>query len=431
MSTTAPPAPRCLHRLPALAAAASLVLPLVGVSQAQAAPVAVDFVLNAEVLDGGQQVTSITIDTEDVGPVDPASLTTDTFTVHARASSPSPLLDPAQLFFLYDQDRVVTDVEVDQSGDIVVELLHGEGVAGASTLAYSLQTSRNVQVDLEYSVTQDEPIGLLGGGTVSIASFEQGDVVDPEVDRFTAAVSADGINYRLFTPDGIKRNDERPMIVWLHGNGEGGMPGHYNNASQLLANRGALGPATTEAQAIFGGAFVLAPQVPDTWYNLDQSGYAVKLKALIDTLSATLPVDVDRIYVMGASAGGFMTVQMASRYPTAFAAIVATAPALYLNRTQQYTTTEEQILALNSTPTWFVHARNDATVPYDKASLWAYDLLDEAMLTLYDNVVWNGYEFNGHFSWIYTARNAPTTEKGRTVWEWLARQTTRHPGTKK
>jgi predicted peptidase len=250
------------------------------------------------------------------------------------------------------------------------------------------------------------------------------------VDRFAYGVSADGIKYRLFTPSPIKKNDERPLIIWLHGAGEGGIPGYYANETRLLANRGALGPATPEAQAIFKGAYVVAPQVPDSWYNLDQAGYAEKIKALIDQLTDALPIDSDRVYVMGASAGGFMAVQMASRYPTFFAAAVPTCPALYLSRTGQYTVTAEQVLQLNSTPTWFIHAKNDPVVPYQETSLWAYNLLDEALLTAYDNVVWNGYEFNGHWSWIYTARNDPTTDKGRTLWEWMARQTVRHPGVK-
>ena len=325
MSTSEPPARRIERRTLAALIAAGIVVPALGVTQAQAqaAPPAT-FMLTAEVLDGGQQITSITIDTEGMGPVDPSSLSVETFTVHATASSPSPKLDPNQLYSLYDLDRTVTDIGVDHSGDIVVELLHGEGVPGAATLAYSLQTARNVQVDLDYSVNQNHPVLLASGESASFGGFQQGATVDPEVDRFSQAVSPDGINYRLYSPS-VRGNAKRALIVWLHGNGEGGMPGHYNNTSQLLANRGALGPATAEAQAIFKGAFVLAPQVPDTWYNLDQDGYAEKIKALIDSVVASHRIDNGRVYVMGASAGGFMTVQMGSRYPTAFAAIVAVA----------------------------------------------------------------------------------------------------------
>ena len=43
------------------------------------------FTLDATVLDGGEQVTSITLQTGRLGPIDPASLTTGTFRVHAKA----------------------------------------------------------------------------------------------------------------------------------------------------------------------------------------------------------------------------------------------------------------------------------------------------------------------------------------------------------
>ena len=86
------------------------------------------------------------------------------------------------------------------------------------------------------------------------------------------------------------------------------------------------------------------------------------------------------------------------------------------------------------TPTWLVHSKDDTTVPYEQSSLWAFNLLQpygNVLLTAYDHVVWNGYQFNGHFSWVYTARNDPTTHKGRTVWEWMDRQNLRQKHMKK
>ena len=49
------------------------------------------FTLNAETLDGGEQVISVTLHTAGLGPIVPASLTDGTFTVHAKATSPIPL----------------------------------------------------------------------------------------------------------------------------------------------------------------------------------------------------------------------------------------------------------------------------------------------------------------------------------------------------
>ena len=44
-----------------------------------------------------------------------------------------------------------------------------------------------------------------------------------------------------------------------------------------------------------------------------------------------------------------------------------------------------------------------------------------SLLTLYDSVVWDGYQFPGHWSWIYVARNDPRID-GTRIWQWMARQ---------
>ena len=42
-------------------------------------------------------------------------------------------------------------------------------------------------------------------------------------------------------------------------------------------------------------------------------------------------------------------------------------------------------------------------------------------MTLYDHVIWNGHQFNGHWSWIYVARNDPAIN-GTHIWQWMADQ---------
>lgn len=104
-----------------------------------------------------------------------------------------------------------------------------------------------------------------------------------------------------------------------------------------------LGPATTGSAATLGGAYVLAPQVPDTWYNIDAAGYDATPKAMIDDVVRTYRIDASRIYLMGASAGGSRRSD-GRRTSQPFAAAVPTAPALFLTRTQEYTTTADQVL---------------------------------------------------------------------------------------
>ena len=70
-----------------------------------------------------------------------------------------------------------------------------------------------------------------------------------------------------------------------------------------------------------GGAYVLAPQSPNSWSRDDQSSID-HATALIDTIVKTYNIDPDRIYVAGCSDGGWMTVNMAIANPNLFAAIV-------------------------------------------------------------------------------------------------------------
>src|SRR5215207_8999931 len=119
------------------AATAGVFLP--GVSAARSHPTrGVRFTLDATVLDGGEQVTSITLNTARLGPIDPASLTTGTFSVHAKATSPIPIAPGDLIFSEYDLDRPVTAVRLDRRGNIVLDLSFGEGEVGGGTLGYIL-----------------------------------------------------------------------------------------------------------------------------------------------------------------------------------------------------------------------------------------------------------------------------------------------------
>ncbi|HTF07326.1 MAG TPA: hypothetical protein VK659_04050, partial [Asanoa sp.] len=224
----------------------------------------VGFTLDATVLDGGEQVTSVTLDTARLGRIDPASLTTGTFSVHAKATSPIPIAAGDQIFSEYDLDRPVTAARLDRRGDIVLDLSFGEGQLGGGTLGYILSKGRNVQLDLVYTITQNAPIAVRGRRPLTIDRFVQGRLANPEVDAFSYHTSGSGMKYRLYSPD---HGGRRPLVIWLHGGGEGAsLPdNYYDNETTLRANRGALGFATQEAQLIFRGAYVVAPQSTSFW----------------------------------------------------------------------------------------------------------------------------------------------------------------------
>lgn len=418
-----------LSRRAVMGAAAAVPLAGVAAGAAMAAPsspttssrtsgsaTTVRFTLNAVVLDGGEQVSSLSFDASRLGLIDPKSLKPGTFSVHVRATSPVPL-NGGLFFSEYDVDRVVTRVSIDPRRVITIELQTEEGLVGGATLGYLLAAGRNLELDLEYTITQNAPIRLRNGRQVTISSFVQGDLVSPEVDAFSYGKSSGGMNYRLFTPKKARGRGAKkfPLVVWLHGGGEGGMGDRQTNEAQLRANRGALGFATPEAQRIFGGAYVVAPQSVSAWMA-DGDTFAPQIKALIDELVTKYDIDARRISVLGCSNGGYMTLKMESEYPKFFAAGVP----ICCGATPNFFT-DDELVKVRSTPTWLVHSKDDTTLPYVPNTMRVAELVPRAKLSLYENVTWNGYQYAGHWSWIYVAHNDPKIGRQR-LWQWMAAQ---------
>jgi poly(3-hydroxybutyrate) depolymerase len=410
------------------AAAAGVSLPGVA-AYADADPTtSVGFRLNAEVLDGGEQVTSITLNTARLGPIDPAGLTTGTFSVHAKATSPIPIAAGDLIFSEYDLDRPVTAARLDHRGNIVLDLAYAEGQVGGGTLGYILSKGRNVQLDLVYTITQNAPIAVRNHRSITIASFVQGRLSDPEVDAFSYWISGSGMKYRLFSPtqggDGSRSTGQgkRPLVVWLHGGGEGALlpDNYYDNETTLRANRGALGFATPQAQRIFSGAYVVAPQSTSYWIE-DGPRFAPLIREIIRDLVRRYPIDRERVYVVGCSNGGYMSMEMTTIYPDLFAASVPICGVVAsLQPGGPRLITDAELTQIN-TPTWLVASRDDTTVPPETNTIHAHDLIPGSLMTLYDHVIWNGHQFAGHWSWIYVARNDPSIG-GTHIWQWMAQQ---------
>ncbi|MBO4161951.1 prolyl oligopeptidase family serine peptidase [Micromonospora antibiotica] len=385
-------------------------------------PTSVSFTLDATTLDGGEQVTSVTLDTARLGPIDPAGLHPGTFTVHAKATSPVPIAPGDLIFSEYDLDRTVTAARLDRHGNIVLELRHAEGQLGGGTLGYILSRARNVRLDLVYTITQNAPLVRRHGPPLTITSFVQGQLSNPEVDAFSHHVSGSGMKYRLYSPQRPPRHGRLPLILWLHGAGEGAsLPDdYYDNETTLRANRGALGFATPQAQRIFSDAYVVAPQSTSYWME-DGPRFAPLIREIVDDLVRRRRVDPDRIYVAGCSNGGYMALKMTVAYPDLFAASVPVCGVVEPLGAAGPPLITDAELAMIQTPTWLVTSRDDDTVPPETNTVHAHHLIPGSLVTLYDHVVWNGYQFPGHFSWIYLARNDPSIG-GTHIWQWMARR---------
>jgi len=386
----------------------------------------ISYSLNAKVFDYGQNIVSIEIDTKGQGKnIQNKQIDKDTFKVFAKGTLPKDagivLDDKTKSLGTFEVEREIENIYVNDKGNIVINLKYGKDVVGANTLSYVTgDVSRNVLMDLEYGVDQKKKIKDYKTGF-----HIQGKIVDEEADKFVAAKSKSGVNYQYFKPVNKDDGKKHPLIIWFHGNGEGGYKDYRNNVSQKLANRGAVAFAEDKAQKIFGGAYVVAPQADDTWYNNYSKGYIKSVKAMIDEFASENNVDKNRIYIFGASAGGYMSFRMIIEYPDYFAAFSTSAAALDKAAISGgVATTAQDLMKIRNKPLWMVHAQNDPTISYENTSKRVYDVLSKygAILSSYPNVKIGETEYNGHWSWIYSLRNMPVNDKGEHLFEWMARQ---------
>ncbi|MEX1378120.1 MAG: prolyl oligopeptidase family serine peptidase [Eubacteriales bacterium] len=387
-------------------------------------------------------------------------------------------------------ERIITKVYIcDESGN---EALEGEYVAlemevsptmvEASPYNYDFSSGLNEMVDTTYeiSISEDSILKSVYGEDISFASTGKGEkagdikiVADDFINNQPFSYEGIDLHYAYFVPqEAAQKEGSMPLIIWLHGAGEGGR----ETSVALLGNK-VVNLASDEIQSFFGeeGAYVLVPQAPTMWMDYDGSGtyninvkdsqghsyYTEALMALIDEfVSNNENIDKDRIYIGGCSNGGYMTVNMIINYPDYFAAafpICEAYSAKWLN--------VEMIKDIVDMPIWLTHALTDSTVPITEGSISAdyssykvkkdengepilkdefsnalYDRLMEAgaeniHYSRFENVVdttgiykspdGNPYEYNGHWSWIYVLNNEcieKIDNEDVSIFEWLSRQ---------
>ncbi|QIZ06298.1 prolyl oligopeptidase family serine peptidase [Priestia megaterium] len=394
-----------------------------------------------EIEDWGAAITKVIVD---VGrPIPKGSVTTDTFNVHVVRSD-SRLKTP----FLEEGDRNVTKAYVsDKDGKpavetgkyAVLEMKIGPTVSLGSPLNYDFAGTRfNDWIDSKYTITQQKDINT-SAGTISglvVDTFAGGtrELVD---DFTTGKATYDNVSLTYASYDPLKDKEKNPLVIWLHGGGEGG-----TDATIPLSANKAVSFGTDGIQSYFDGAYVLAPQAPTFWMDGltgradGTSKYEKALMALInDYVSKNPDIDPNRIYIGGASNGGYMTMLMVRDYPGYFAAAYPVCEGL-----NDTLITDQDIQTIKETPIWFVAAKNDTTLPPAINTVPTYDRLIQAgaknvQLSLFDDVhdtsgLYNNadgtpYQYAGHWSWIYVYNNEPAASingKTTTIMEWMAAQ---------
>lgn len=170
----------------------------------------------------------------------------------------------------------------------------------------------------------------------------------PETNGYT-------IDYRYFSP--VKENDNTkyPLVIWLHGMGDGAEEGKQVKASDIAFW------TSPDFQSRFkdsNGAFIFAPRSleEDNIYWSDSLIYP--LRATIDDFITQNKdnIDLTRIYIGGYSMGGKMTLKMAVAYPEMFAAIFPICPA--------WSPSVNQAKLISDIPVWLTSGVLDPLVNY-------------------------------------------------------------------
>ena len=229
--------------------------------------------------------------------------------------------------------------------------------------------------------------------------------IGPETDGYS-------IDYRYFSP--VKENDtiKYPLVIWLHGMGDGAKEGRQIEKNDIVKW------TSDDFQSRFkdsAGAFIFAPR------SLEEKGLywddelVYPLRATIDDFIEQHKdnIDVKRIYVGGYSMGGKMTLKMAVAYPDMFAAIYPICPA--------WIPGDEAVEYLKDTPIWMVSGASDSLVKYYTYVMPTWDRicqysnnpencrLSTLMLTLYPNGIICG---SSHWSWFSVNNDMFSSKNG-------------------
>ncbi len=196
------------------------------------------------------------------------------------------------------------------------------------------------------------------------------------------------LKYLIRYPEGYTDGAKYPVIIFMHGAGSRGC-----NIESLKSN-----PYFRNTERLESFPFItVAPLCSEnTWFDLLH-----ELKALLRLVALESYTDAERIYLMGASMGGYATWQLAASMPEYIAAIVPICGGgMYCNAAR-----------LANIPVWAHHGALDTTVRVEESEKMV-DAVNKAggnaRLTVYPNVA--------HNAWIPTYTNPE-------VFEWLLSKT--------
>ena len=202
------------------------------------------------------------------------------------------------------------------------------------------------------------------------------------------------IDYVIRYPEDFSKDSKYPLVIYLHG--AGGRGRDINIAFNHLF--------FSQSEPFCKEAVTVVPQCyANTWFDIYE-----QLQRFIKGMIDAEYVDAMRVYVIGASMGGYTTWQMAMSHPEWFAAAVPICGGgMYWNAER-----------LKNMGIWAFHGSDDTTVYCDESKKMVEKINNKyggnARLTIYEGVK--------HDSWTATFTDPE-------VWKWLFSNTNHYQET--
>ena len=385
-----------------------------------------------EVEDWGATITKVIVN---MGQEVSGEVDTDTFEVKVtrtddRGDNPLSESGERRVTNAYISDEAGNPA--DSGNYVTLEMAYGPSVSLGSALNYA--EDRNIWIDCEYTITQEEAIGDVEGVVATECTGETRVGID---DFNISKGTYGGIEYSIADYKPADDGEKHPLIIWLHGGGEGG-----TDATIPLAANKSVAFASEEVQEQFGGAYVLVPQCPTYWMegeNGTADGTCIYEEGLMEMIQDYVAnnegVDANRIYVGGCSNGGYMTMLLMRDYPDYFAAAYPVCEGL-----ADTLVSDEDINIYKDEAIWFVLAATDTTLDPVVYSLPTYVRLKETgaenvHMTFFNNVSDQTglyrqendqpHEYDGHWSWTYVYNDqvsANINGEEVSLFSWMASQ---------
>ena len=244
-------------------------------------------------------------------------------------------------------------------------------------------------------------------------------VADDLVDEYSAATwkSKDGnvLNYRHRAPSDVKADKKYPLLLFLHGAGGRG----DDNQGELI-DAGAIKAFETAGITSRFESYILAGQVPhdELWVDVPWSTKSHKMppisdsmKSLFELLDAFVAkssnqIDLNRIYVMGLSMGGYGVWDAIQRRPNYFAAAIPICGGA----------DDTLAASIAHLPIWTWHGDQDTAITVERSRS-----IVKALGNAGGNPRYSEIKGRGHDSW----KDAFASQE---LWQWIYSQNRRASG---